>query len=76
MPATTYQVNRNLRGGLIAQREAMQILASVAENAMSPVYGFTIQDISLDGAGRLRIRLSDAFPAAEVESFAGDIIAV
>jgi hypothetical protein len=54
----------------------MAILASVAENATAPVYGFTIQDISLDGSGRLRIRLSDAFPAAEVESFGGDIIAL
>jgi hypothetical protein len=76
MPATTYQINRNLRGSIEVQREAMAILASVAENATAPVYGFTIQDISLDGSGRLRIRLSDAFPAAEVESFGGDIIAL
>jgi hypothetical protein len=76
MAVTTYQINRNLRGGALQQREAMQILASVAENATSTVYNLTIQDVSLDGAGRLRIRLSDAFPAAEVESFAGDIIAL
>jgi hypothetical protein len=72
----TYQVNRNLNNGIDAQREAFQILASVAENATAPVYGFTIQDVSLDGAGRLRIRVSGTFPAAEVESFAGDIIAL
>lgn len=76
MPSTTYQINRNLRGSVQEQREAMAILASVAENATGFAYQFTIQDVSLDGAGRLRIRLSDAFPAAEVESFAGDIIAV
>lgn len=72
----TYQINRNLNGGINMQREAFQILASVADNATAVVYGFTIQDVSLDGSGRLRIRLSGTFPAAEVESFAGDIIAV
>lgn len=76
MPATSYQINRNFKGSLQMQREAIQILASVAENATSPVYGLTIQDVSLDGAGRLRIRLSDALPAAEVESFGGDVIAL
>lgn len=76
MPATTYQINRNLRGAVEMQREAMAILASVAENATGFAYRFTIQDVSLDGSGRLRIRLSDAFPAAEVESFAGDIVAL
>jgi hypothetical protein len=75
MPATTYQINRDMRGGIEVQRDAFQIVASVAENA-TVGYGLTIQDISLDGAGRLRIRLSDAFPAAEVESFRGDIIAL
>ena len=75
MAATTYQINRNFRGSLDMQQQAMQILASVAENA-TVAYGFTINDVSLDGAGRLRIRLSDALPAAEVESFAGDIIVV
>ncbi len=76
MAATTYQINRDLRGGIEKQREAFQVLASVAENATAPAYGFTIQDVSLDGAGRLRIRLSNSFPQAEVDSFAGDIIVV
>jgi hypothetical protein len=74
MPATTYQINRNLRGGLQEQKEAMSILASVAENAVAEIYRFNIVDVSLDGSGRLRIRLSDAFPQAEVDSFNGDII--
>jgi len=76
MAVTTYQVNRDLRGGIQAQREAFEIIASVAANATSPVYALTIQDVSLDGAGRLRIRLNNALPAAEVESFAGDIVEV
>lgn len=76
MAATTYQITRDLRSGIDMQREAFQILASVAENATGFSYQFTIQDVSLDGAGRLRIRLSGAFPQAEIDSFAGDIVAV
>lgn len=76
MAVTTYQINRDLRGGWQTQREAFQILANVADNAASPTYQLTIQDVSLDGAGRLRIRLSNSLPAEEVASFAGDIIAV
>ena len=72
----TYQINRDLREGITAQREAFAILASVADNATALVYGFTIQDVSLDGAGRLRIRVSGTFPPEEIESFGGDIIAV
>jgi hypothetical protein len=72
----TYQINRNLNGGVNMQREAFVILASVVENATSPAYGFTVQDVSLDGAGRLRVRVSGTFPAAEIESFGGDIIVV
>ena len=72
----TYQINRDLRQSVAVQREAFAILASVADNATADVYGFTIQDVSLDGAGRLRIRVSGTFPPAEVESFAGDIIAI
>ena len=72
----TYQVNRDLRAGVSVQREAFQILASVAENATSRAYGFTIDDVSMDGAGRLRLRVSGTFPQAEIESFGGDLIAV
>lgn len=75
MAVTSYQVNRNLNGGVQAQVEAFQILGSVAQNATEG-YGFTIQDVSLDGAGRLRIRLSNSLPQSEVDSFRGDIIVV
>jgi hypothetical protein len=76
MPATTYQVNRDLRQGSQTQREAFAILSSLADNATGPAYQRTIQDVSLDGAGRLRLRISDALPAEEVASFGGDIIAI
>ena len=72
----TYQINRDLRQGAVVQREAFAILASVADNATAPFYGFTIQDVSLDGAGRLRIRVSGTFPPEEIESFGGDIVAI
>jgi hypothetical protein len=76
MAVTTYQVNRDLRGSPQVQNEAFRILSEVASNAPSPTYNLTIQDVSLDGSGRLRIRLSNSLPAEEVESFAGDIIAI
>jgi hypothetical protein len=76
MAVTTYQINRDLRVGQQMQREAFQILASVADNATSITYQLNIQDVSLDGAGRLRIRLSNSLPPEEVASFAGDIIAL
>ncbi len=74
MAAQSYQVTRDVN--IVAQQvEAFQIIASVALNAVEG-YGLTVLDVSMDGAGRLRIRLSAPFPAGEVESFAGDIIAV
>ena len=74
MPAQSYQVNRNVND-ITQQVQAFEIIASVALNAVQG-YGFSVQDVSLDGAGRLRIRLSSPFPPEEVESFAGDIIEV
>lgn len=75
MAVTSYQVNRDLNGGVQAQMEAFQILASLAQNATEG-YHLTIQDVSLDGAGRLRMRLSGALPQVEVDSFRGDILVV
>ncbi len=74
MAAQSYQVNRNVND-ITQQVQAFEIVASVALNAVQG-YGISIQDVSLDGAGRLRIRLSAPFPPGEVESFAGDIIEV
>lgn len=70
-----YQINRNMKTTLQAQIEAITILDSVMRNATEG-YGFLLQDISLDGAGRLRVRLSSDFPQSEIDSFNGDIIAV
>lgn len=81
MAFQVYQINRDLsivknaNGNLVELVEAFQILASVAQNAAEG-YGLTIQDVSLDGARRLRIRLSDPLPQVEVDSFRGDIIVV
>lgn len=75
MAVTSYQINRDLNGGVRAQIEAFQILGSLAQNATEG-YGLTIQDVSLDGAGRLRMKLSNSIPQAEVDSFRGDILVV
>lgn len=75
MAATTYQINRDLSSTVQTQTDAFEILNSVALNATQG-YGFTILDVSLDGAGRLRIKLSQALPQVEVDSFRGDILVV
>lgn len=69
--AIVYQINQDLRGTREQQSEAFRTLGDLAVTCTSPRYGLTILDVSLDGAGRLRLRVSDRLPQEEVETWAG-----
>ncbi len=69
--AIVYQINQDLRGTREQQSEAFRILGDLAVTATAPRFALDILDVSLDGAGRLRLRLSDRLPQEEVDSWAG-----
>jgi hypothetical protein len=69
--AVVYQIAQDVNGTQEQKVLAWQTLGDLAVTCTAPRYGLTILDVSLDGSGRLRLRVSNPLPQEEVDSFAG-----
>jgi hypothetical protein len=56
-------------------RSVCETLCTVLINATEG-YGFSVDRMQTTAQGRIRVTLSDPFPQAEIDSFAGTIIVV